>query len=275
MKHVPTTALTHGAQMVHCIGLLALTWTLTATLSCPRARFLRASMILQRSRQRELQAALKSAGGGYPEWPEAATTGRRELSTVLQSFAHVVTAVPVEAASEAGCQWEAFLDGGFEAHKFIHRSISRQSYPEVVQCLHIVLLHSREAYPDLWAVLKFVPKKNGLSPVLALLAREGAEAVSVATLPPRALRRQLDDLQRALEQSWALISCYLTQPQSVREDLLWAARTVTEKVQTDQRSRALELLCIGIYGRGAAAGSKYRHSTGAHALARGRATRRT
>eukprot|EP00966_Prymnesium_polylepis_P003095 70966-Prymnesium_polylepis.1 len=34
--------------------------------------------------------------------------------------------------------------------------------------------------------------------------------------------------------------------------MLWAARIVTEKVKTDQRSRALELLCLGIYGRGAA-----------------------
>lgn len=193
--------------MVNCLGLFALSWTLTATPSCPRAP----TVTLQ---------APTSAGGGYPEWPEVATTGRRELSTVLQSFTHVVTAVPVEAASEAGCQWEAFLHGGFEAHRFIHKSISRESYPEVLMCLHIVLLHCREAYPDLWAVLKFVPKKNGLSPVLALLAREGADAVSVATLSPRVLRRRLDDLQRALEQSWALISCYLTQPQSVRGDML-------------------------------------------------------
>ena len=225
--------------MVNCLGLLALAWTLTATPTCPRAP----AVTLQ---------APTSAGGGYPEWPEAATTGRRELSMVLESFTHVVTAVPVEAASEAGCQWEAFLDGGFEAHRFIHKSISRESYPEVLGCLHIVLLHCREAYPDLWAVLKFVPKKNGLSPVLALLAREGADAVSVATLSPRVLRRRLDDLQRAFEQSWALISCYLTQPQGVREDLLWAARTVTERVKTDQRSRALEVLCLGIFGRGAA-----------------------
>ena len=35
----------------------------------------------------------------------------------------------------------------------------------------------------------------------------------------------------------------------MREDLLWAARTVTEKVKTDQRSRALELLCVGVFGR--------------------------
>ena len=63
----------------------------------------------------------------------------------------------------------------------------------------------------------------------------------------------LSPRQRAFEQSWALLSCYLTQPQSVREDLLWAARTVTEKVKTDQRSRALEVLCVGVFGRGAAA----------------------
>ena len=49
---------------------------------------------MQLSRQREVQAAPESAGGGgYPKWPEAASTGRRELSTVLQSFALVVTAV--------------------------------------------------------------------------------------------------------------------------------------------------------------------------------------
>ena len=246
------------AALMHCLGLLALTWSLTFTPSCQRAagtrvRLLRASVILQLSRQQEWQAAPENSG--YPEWPESAITGRRELSTVLESFSQIATAVPVDAASEADCQWEAWLDGGFEAHKFIHKSISRQSYVEVVGCLHTVLTRCREAYPDLWAVLKFVPKKNGLSPVLALLARGGADAVSVAKvdgLTPRAMRRQLDDLQRAFEQSWALLSCYLTQPQSVREDLLWAARTVTEKIKTDQRSRALELLCLGIFGRGAA-----------------------
>jgi hypothetical protein len=188
----------------------------------------------------------------YPQWPESAIVGRRNLSVVLQSFAEVATAVPVEAAGGADSQWKAWLDGGFEAHKFIHKSISRRSYAEVLSCLQIVLARCQEAYPDLWAVLKFVPKKNGLNPVLAALAAKGADAVSVADLKPRVLRRRLEDLQRAFEQSWALISCYLSQPQSVREDLLWAARVVTERVKTDQRSSALELLCLGFYGRGAA-----------------------
>ena len=187
--------------MVHLLGLLTASgcsWALTGT---PSTHLFRASVVLQLSRQQEWQAGPKSAGAGssYPKWPDSAIAGRRALSTVLTSFVHVVTAVPVEAASEADCQWEAWLDGGFEAHKFIHKSISRQSYPEVVECLHTVLMRCREAYPDLWAVLKFVPKKNGLSPVLALLAREGADAVSDATLTltPRAMRRQLDDLPRA------------------------------------------------------------------------------
>ena len=67
------------------------------------------------------------------------------------------------------------LDGGFEAHKFIHRSISRDSYVEVLGCLQCVLAQCQAAYPDLWAVLQFVPMKNGLNPHLALLARWSAE----------------------------------------------------------------------------------------------------
>ena len=46
-------------------------------------------------------------------------------------------------------------------------------------------------------------------------------------------------------------ACYLTLPgRAERDDFLWSARTVVEKVKTDQRSRALELLCIGFFGRG-------------------------
>ena len=82
--------------------------------------------------------------------------------------------------------------------------------------MHVVLTRCQEAYPDLWAVLRFVPKKNGLNRALARLASEGTDAVSVAELKPHALRRRLDDLQRSFEQSWAFISCYLSQPQSVR-----------------------------------------------------------
>ena len=185
----------------------------------------------------------------YPKWPESALSGKRSSARCSRAFRHSPHPI-VDAASEEDREWRAWLDGGFEAHKFIHKSISRQSYADVLNCLHVVLC--QQSYPDLWAVLKFVPKKNGLNPALSLLAKEGTDAVSVASLTPRVLRRRLDDLQRTFEQSWVLISCYLSQPPSVREDLLWAARTVTEKVKTDQRSRALELLCLGFFGRGAA-----------------------
>jgi len=69
---------------------------------------------------------------------------------------------------------------------------------------------------------------------------------------PREVRRALDDVQRALEQSWLLVAAYLTLPTAEdREDLLWSARTVTEKVKTDQRSRSLEVLCLAFFWRGA------------------------
>lgn len=35
----------------------------------------------------------------------------------------------------------------------------------------------------------------------------------------------------------------------VREDMLWATRTVVEKIRTDQRSRALEMICLGVFHR--------------------------
>jgi hypothetical protein len=72
-------------------------------------------------------------------------------------------------------------------------------------------------------------------------------------MKPREVRRRLDDLQRAMEQSWLLLSSYLTLPnRDLRDDFLWSARTVVEKVKTDQRSRALELLCLGFFARDAA-----------------------
>ena len=118
-------------------------------------------------------------GSIYPEWPEAAVRGKRELSTVLTSFLHVAPSAPLDAASDPGeprkHAIQAWLDGGFEAHKFIHRSISRDSYVEVLGCLQCVLAQCQAAYPDLWAVLQFVPMKNGLNPHLARLARWSPE----------------------------------------------------------------------------------------------------
>ena len=135
----------------------------------------------------------ESIGSSYPEWPEGAVKGERELGTVLTSFVHVATAVPLDAASDPGDPWESWLDGGFEAHKCIHRSISRTSYVEVLGCLQCVLAQCQATYPDLWAVLKFIPKKNGLNPVFALLTSErgGPLAVSIEHLKPRQARRHL------------------------------------------------------------------------------------
>ena len=162
--------------------LQAFAWTYTAphpTLHTPS----RPALLTPSGRSVGLRAIVRGAppfgelleGSIYPEWPEAVVRGKRELSTVLTSFLHVATSVPLDAASDPGeprkRAIQAWLDGGFEAHKFIHRSISRDSYVEVLGCLQCVLAQCQAAYPDLWAVLQFVPMKNGLNPHLALLAR--------------------------------------------------------------------------------------------------------
>ena len=218
-------------------------------------------------RQPTLQLTLQTKGGGcdcvtkgdcvrcdYPAWPESAIAGRRELDSVLHNFSVVSVSVPLDAATNPRSRWQAWVDGGFEAHKFIHGAISRQTYPEGLSCLQSVWMGCQEAYPDLWAVLRFIPKKNGLQQELARLQRDGVDAVSLTHLSPHQARRRLDNLRRAFAQSWALLSCYLSQPPAVRDDLLWAARTLTERVHTGQRSHALEILCLGIFGRGSALG---------------------
>jgi len=95
-----------------------------------------------------------------------------------------------------------------------------------------------------------VPKKNGLNPELAKLAN-GEEIQSLEDARPREVKRAVSDVQRAIEQSWLLLCCYLTLPsRQMREDMLWSARTVVEKIKTDQRSHALEMLCLAFFWRG-------------------------
>uniref|UniRef100_A0A7S4EV14 Uncharacterized protein n=2 Tax=Chrysotila carterae TaxID=13221 RepID=A0A7S4EV14_CHRCT len=187
----------------------------------------------------------------FPAWPQR--TDRRDLEAALQAFQHTVTSVPLKAsASSEG--WREWSDGGFAAHKFIASKLTRFTYVPVLSCLRDLIVNCQRNFPDLYAVLKFVPKKNGLNPLLALLEDGQADAVRLETLRPREVRRRLDDLLRALEQSWLLFNCYLTLPNAaLREDMLWAARTVVEKVKTDQRTRAIELLCLVLYFRGARA----------------------
>ena len=189
----------------------------------------------------------------FPAWPDNVIAGKRDLKTVLAAFEEATVTVPLRASSEPGDGWRAWLDGGYAAHRFINQKLSRQTYLPTLSSMRMMVA-IQAAYPDLYAVVKFVPKKNGLNPLLAeLLNGADPDKLRIDALKPREVRRQLDDLKRALEQSWLLIGCYLTLPgKPEREDLLWSARTVVEKVKTDQRSRSLELLCLGFFHRDAA-----------------------
>lgn len=73
-----------------------------------------------------------------------------------------------------------------------------------------MLVAIQPTYPDLYAVLKFVPKKNGLNPALAKVQKGDSEATRIDKLRPRDVKRRLEDLGRTVEQSWLLVCCYLT-----------------------------------------------------------------
>lgn len=105
----------------------------------------------------------------FPAWPESAITGRRELPVVIEAFEQAVLGVPLNAASAKGDDYRTWLDGGFAAHRFINAKLSRQTYVPILQLLLQLMVGIQERYPDLYAVLKFVPKKNGLNPLLASL----------------------------------------------------------------------------------------------------------
>ncbi len=197
----------------------------------------------------------------FPAWPEGSLSGKRELHAMIRAFIATTTSVPLAASSEPGDAYAEWLEGGFVAHKFITSKLSRKTYVTVLVLLLELVVASQARYPDLYAVLKFVPKKNGLNPLLSRLngweggaegegAHELEASLGIEALRPREARRRLDDLSRALEQCWLLLSSYLTLPDPAsRTDFLWSARTLVEKVKTDQRSRALEILCLGAYSR--------------------------
>ena len=186
----------------------------------------------------------------FPQWG-IPLSGKRNLTEAIEAFGQATVTVPLRASSEPGEGWRAWLDGGYATHRFINAKLSRTSYVEVLSLLLHMMVEIQARYKDLYAVAKFVPKKNGLNPVLAAL-QDGAspESMRIDHLKPREVRRRLDDVGRALSQTWLLLSCYLTLPSKVeRDDFLWSARTVVEKVKTDQRARALELLCLGFFLR--------------------------
>ena len=76
-------------------GLLALTYTLTRL--SPRTRIIRASAVQQEPQQISY----------YPKWPESALSGKRKLSSVLESFSALAASVPIDAASEEDREWRA------------------------------------------------------------------------------------------------------------------------------------------------------------------------
>ena len=195
----------------------------------------------------------------WPQWPQL-TTKTSEFDTLLKSFVNVTSTVPLRASESPTDEWREWSDGGFAAVKVVAAKLNRDRYMSVLACLRELVVRSQANCPELYAVLKFVPKKNGLNPLLAQLgdwdgggpAVDVPEELRLEGLKPREIRRRLDDLSRAFEQSWLLTSTYLSLPnKGLRDDFLWSARTVVEKIKTDQRSRALELLCLGVFHRDA------------------------
>ena len=95
----------------------------------------------------------------YPAWPELSP--KADVGDLLSAFAATAAAVPLSASSEEGDGWRRWRDDGFDTHKLIAARLSRQSYPEAAECLRALLASAKDSYPDLYATLKFVPKKNG------------------------------------------------------------------------------------------------------------------
>ena len=167
----------------------------------------------------------------YPAWPELSP--KSDVGDLLSAFAATAAAVPLSASSEPGDGWQRWRDGGFDTYKLIAARLSRQSYPEAAECLRALLATAKKSYPDLYATLKFVPKKNGrvrltltltltrtltpnanpnphsrpnpnpgLNPMIAAMEK-GGEPPSLEARTPREARRALEDLTRALEQAWS------------------------------------------------------------------------
>ena len=169
----------------------------------------------------------------YPTWP-LNDKGKPELQPTLDTF-EALAEVPLKAAKLTGDGWRTWSDGGFAGVKLVAAKLSRQTYPAVMGAMCGMLVQIQARYPDLYAVLKFVPKKNGLNPLLAKVQRGDLAATDINGLRPREVRRRLDDVQRSFEQCWLLVCSYLTLASpEIREDMLWAARTVAEKIKTDQ-----------------------------------------
>jgi len=137
---------------------------------------------------------LETRASGFPTWPESAIAGRRELATVIELFEQNALSVPLNAGSANSDGYRTWMDGGFAAHRFINQKLSRQTYVPILLLLLHLMVGVQQKFPDLYAVLKFVPKKNGLNPLLAKLqaaehSKAATEAVRIDQLRPREVRR--------------------------------------------------------------------------------------
>ena len=115
-----------------------------------------------------LAAARLSTGtdGKFPPWPEWERPPA-EYEELVATFVEGATTVPLGASAGQGVGWEEWADGGFSVHLLLTRRLSRQTYIAALDGLLGLVVRCQQTYPDLYAVLKFVPKKNGLNPLLA------------------------------------------------------------------------------------------------------------
>ena len=129
---------------------------------------------------------------------------------MLEAFEQVAIGVPLNAASAPDAEYLC-VAGGFAARKFINQKMSRQTYLPIATTLLNLIVVIQKKYPDLYAVIKFVPKKNGLNPLLGSLQKgDDPETLRIDQMRPREVKRRLDDLRRAMDQSWLMLSSYLT-----------------------------------------------------------------
>jgi len=107
---------------------------------------------------------------------------------------------------------------------------------------------ARTRYPKLYAVLKFIPKKNGLNPLLARMDK-GDFDLGLDSMQPRDFEHLNRDVRRTFNQVFLLTVTFVTLPRDLSNEMLWCSRVVVEKVKTDQRTRAMEVLCVGAFAQ--------------------------
>ena len=128
----------------------------------------------------------------FPAWPEG--TGK-SLDVTLEAFGESALDVPLKASKEDGDGWRVWADAGYDAQRLVAAKLSRQTYVAVLTALCGMMVTSQRQFPDLYAVVKFIPKKNGLNPHLAQVGaapqrRKAWPPVEAAAVGERRSRRR-------------------------------------------------------------------------------------